>query len=66
MVVGPIPSPSPLAHQPLHPRFGRLRANQGDQNYELPPEADIDRLATVVIWCDRFNSAFGAADLVSA
>lgn len=46
--------------------LGRLKANQGDQNYELPADTNIDRLATVVIWCDRFNAVFGAADLVSA
>jgi Electron transfer DM13 len=43
--------------------LGRLKGNQGDQNYDLPPGTDIARLATVVIWCDRFDSAFGAADL---
>jgi hypothetical protein len=43
--------------------LGRLKGNRGDQNYELPPGVDLDRYATVVIWCDRFNSAFGAADL---
>lgn len=43
--------------------LGRLKGNQGDQNYELAPEVDLSRYATVVIWCDRFNSAFGAADL---
>lgn len=46
--------------------LGRLKANQGDQNYELPADTNIDRLATVVIWCDRFDAVFGAADLVSA
>jgi hypothetical protein len=45
--------------------LGRLKGNQGDQNYELPTGIDLDRFTTVVIWCDRFNSAFGAADLVS-
>ena len=43
--------------------LGRLKGNQGDQNYELPEGTDLERLSTVVIWCDRFNSAFGAADL---
>jgi hypothetical protein len=46
-----------------HLNLGRLKGNQGDQNYDLPLDADIGRLGTVVIWCDRFNSAFGAADL---
>jgi hypothetical protein len=43
--------------------LGRLKGNQGDQNYDLPDGTDVARYATVVIWCDRFNSAFGAADL---
>jgi hypothetical protein len=43
--------------------LGRLKGNQGDQNYEVPAGTDLDRFRTVVIWCDRFNSAFGAADL---
>jgi len=46
--------------------LGRLKGNQGDQNYDLPPDADLTSLATVVIWCDRFDSAFGAADLVAS
>ena len=43
--------------------LGRLKGNQGDQNYEVPADTDLERVSTVVIWCDRFNSAFGAADL---
>jgi hypothetical protein len=46
--------------------LGRLKGNQGDQNYEVPAGADLDRLSTVVIWCDRFNAVFGAADLTTA
>jgi hypothetical protein len=45
--------------------LGRLKGNQGDQNYDLPPDTDLTRFAAVVIWCDRFNSAFGAADLAA-
>jgi hypothetical protein len=45
--------------------LGRLKGNQGDQNYDLPADADLSQLQTVVIWCDRFDSAFGAADLSS-
>lgn len=43
--------------------LGRLKGNQGDQNYDVPAGTDLSRFATVVIWCDRFDSAFGAADL---
>ena len=46
--------------------LGRLKGNLGDQNYDLPADADLDRYRSVVIWCDRFNSAFGAADLAAA
>jgi hypothetical protein len=46
--------------------LGRLKGNQGDQNYDLPAEVDLTGFASVVIWCDRFDSAFGAADLAAA
>lgn len=44
--------------------LGRLKGNQGNQNYNLPANTDYTRFASVVIWCDRFNSAFGASDLI--
>jgi hypothetical protein len=43
--------------------LGRLSGNVGDQNYEIPPDVDLDRYSTVVIWCRRFAVAFGAAPL---
>jgi hypothetical protein len=43
--------------------LGRLQGNIGSQNYEIPADVDPSRYASVVIWCDRFNSAFGAAPL---
>ena len=46
--------------------LGRLKGNIGDQNYDIPAGTDVAGLTTVVIWCDRFNSAFGAADLKGA
>lgn len=48
-----------------HVDLGRLKGNQGDQNYDLPADLDLARFASVVIWCDRFDSAFGAADLTA-
>lgn len=45
--------------------LGRLKGNLGDQNYDLPSGTDLARYRTLVIWCDRFNSAFGAADLAA-
>jgi Electron transfer DM13 len=46
-----------------HADLGRLQGNIGDQNYEIPGDLDPARYASVVIWCDRFDAAFGAADL---
>jgi hypothetical protein len=43
--------------------LGELKGNLGSQNYDLPSTADLDHLGTIVIWCDRFDAAFGAADL---
>lgn len=42
-------------------RLGKLKANNGNQNYEVPAGADLAGLTSVVIWCDRFNVAFGTA-----
>lgn len=44
--------------------LGRLRANQGDLVYEIPDELDLTAITSVGIWCDRFSSLFGAADLL--
>jgi Electron transfer DM13 len=43
--------------------LGPLRANQGDQNYDLPDSADLSRYDDVVIYCERFNVVFGSAKL---
>jgi hypothetical protein len=43
--------------------LGGLKGNLGNQNYEVPDDVDLDRYKTVVIWCRRFSSGFGAADL---
>jgi Electron transfer DM13 len=43
--------------------LGGLKGNIGDQNYEIPPEANLADYTSVVIWCDRFDAVFGAADL---
>jgi hypothetical protein len=44
--------------------LGVLRGNVGNQNYDIPADIDLDRYDTVVIWCRRFSSGFGAADLL--
>ena len=42
-------------------RLGELKATHGNQNYEIPASADLDGMRSVVIWCDRFDVAFGTA-----
>ncbi|MFN2496169.1 MAG: DM13 domain-containing protein [Pseudonocardiaceae bacterium] len=43
--------------------LGELKATDGNQNYVIPPDAGLTGLTSVVIWCDRFNVAFGSAPL---
>lgn len=46
--------------------LGVLTGNVGAQNYAIPPDVDLDRYDTVVIWCRRFAVGFGAADLLAS
>lgn len=43
--------------------LGDLRGNIGNQNYEIPPDVDLDVHHTVQIWCVRFGVLFGDATL---
>lgn len=43
--------------------LGEIKATHGDQNYVIPADADLAGLRSVVLWCDRFNVAFGSAAL---
>lgn len=42
---------------------GRLKGNQGNQNYELSSEINIDEYQGVVIWCKAFSVLFSTAVL---
>jgi len=43
--------------------LGKLKGNEGDQNYEIPAGTDLTKFRTVSIYCERFNANFGAAPL---
>ncbi len=43
--------------------LGPLKGNIGDQNYAVPVDVDSTAYTSIVIWCDRFDVPFGAADL---
>jgi Electron transfer DM13 len=45
--------------------LGSLKGNKGDQNYQVPPDADLNKYKSVSIWCARFGVNFGAATLGS-
>lgn len=47
-------------------KLGNLKATHGNQNYPIPKGADLSRYSSAVIWCDRFNVAFGSAPLDAA
>jgi hypothetical protein len=46
-----------------HVNLGPLKGNIGDQNYTVPADVDSTAYTSVVVWCDRFDVPFGAADL---
>jgi hypothetical protein len=46
-----------------HLDLGPLEGNVGDQNYAVPAGTDVTAYTSVVVWCDRFDVSFGAADL---
>lgn len=46
-----------------HTDLGALKGNRGNQNYDVPAEADLAALTSVALWCDRFDVSFGAAEL---
>lgn len=43
--------------------LGELKANRGNHNYAIPADADLAAIQSVVIWCKRFQVAFGSAKL---
>ena len=46
--------------------LGKLKANNGNQNYDLPSETDLTKYDTALIWCRPFSVLFGSAELAPA
>jgi hypothetical protein len=46
--------------------LGELKANRGDQVYDVPSGTSLNGLTSVTIWCKRFAISFGAAALAPA
>lgn len=45
--------------------LGDLKANSGNQNYEIPDGTDLSKYNKVLIWCKAFGVLFGSAELSS-
>ncbi len=43
--------------------LGKLKGNEGDQDYAIPSGTDLSKFKAVSIYCERFNANFGAAPL---
>ncbi|HSA98157.1 MAG TPA: DM13 domain-containing protein [Candidatus Nitrosotenuis sp.] len=41
--------------------LGQLKANIGNQNYQLPAGVDLTKYDTVLVWCKQFSVLFGHA-----
>ena len=46
--------------------LGKLKGTEGDQNYEIPADLDLDKYRAVTIWCRRFSVNFATAPLTPA
>lgn len=44
--------------------LGPLKGNQGNQNYAIPDDVDLNDFTSVSVWCRRFSVGFGVAPLV--
>ena len=45
--------------------LGELKANIGNQNYEIPDGTDLTKYDTALIWCKQFSVLFGSAEINS-
>ena len=59
----PAPRSSAELHHAPDYEVAVLKGNIGDQNYELPPDLDLDGVKSVVIYCKRFTTVFSTAEL---
>ena len=48
-----------------HVELGKLKGNQGSQNYDVPANVDLSKYRVVSIWCNRFSVNFAAAPLMA-
>lgn len=58
-----MPRSSDEAHGQGYVELAALKANQGNQNYEIPADLDLSQFKSVVIYCRAFSVVFSTAEL---
>lgn len=43
--------------------LGKLKANNGNQNYDIPSQTELTKYDNTLIWCRPFSVLFGSAEL---
>ena len=43
--------------------LGRLKATEGNINYEIPADVDITKYQYALVWCKQFGVLFNSADI---
>ena len=60
------PRTSADALHSVHVQVDRLTATAGAQNYLLPDTVAVDRVRSVIVWCEPVQTAYAAAALAAA
>jgi len=63
LVAAPDASDNDTVKKAGYIELGKLKGTTGDQNYDLPADADLSKYQAVTIWCNRFNVNFATAPL---
>ena len=59
----PDPQNKAELHDAGYIHIAKLKGNRGNQNYDLPPDADLESVGSVIIYCMPFNVIFSVAPL---
>jgi hypothetical protein len=59
----PAPKTSAEAVGSPYKVLGNLRSTLGNQNYAIPADMPVDKVQSIVIWCEPIRIAYGAAAL---
>jgi hypothetical protein len=66
LVAAPDASDNETVTKAGYVELGKLKGNEGDQNYDIPAGLDLEKYRAVTIWCHRFGVNFATAPLAPA